>query len=155
MKNSDTIEESNNLHDQYINGRMEELKGLLRKLAESFIKFLFAAHSGGILAVAGIIKIHEQGLNLYTKAALTCFVVGLLVNAFLVLKMLFRIYAVDKAWHKDIDAWHEGEICWGELNARDVARTEKDKLEFLLALGSFFIFFTGAIFGVITIWLYG
>ncbi len=152
MKPTDTIKEGDRSHDDYINHRMAELKELLRKLAESFLKFLFAAHSGGILAVAGIIKIQQMGVTFYPKIALTCFVLGLLITALLILKMLFRMYAVDKAWHKNTDEWYEGSINWGELNRRDENLTENDKAEFILATISFVIFLLGALAGTAAIW---
>jgi hypothetical protein len=153
MKSTDTIKDGNSAHDEYINHRMGELKDILRKLAESFLKFLFAAHSGGIIAVAGIVKIQASEVDIFSKIALTCFVIGLLATAILLLKMLFRIYVVDKAWQKNSDLWYKGKISWGELNLRDEFLTENDKTEFFLAVISFFIFLAGAASGILAMWV--
>lgn len=153
MNSTDTVKDCTNAHEDFINHRMGELKDILRKLAEGFIKFLFAAHSGGIIAVAAIIKIQESSVGTLSKIALTSFVVGLLLTAILLLKMLLRMYKVDKAWHKNSNRWYKEEISWGELNDYDEALTKNDKLEFSLAITSFTIFSSGAVCGVFSMWL--
>ncbi|SDZ90859.1 hypothetical protein SAMN05216562_1144 [Microbulbifer marinus] len=131
---------------------MAELKEILRKLAESFIKFLFAAHSGGILAIAALIKIQSSDFGIYHKAALTFFMIGLMTTAVLLLRMLFRMYSIDKAWNKNTDYWYEGSINWGELNQRDETLTQNDKVEFTLGGISFIVFLLGAVSGITAIW---
>jgi hypothetical protein len=89
----------------------------------------------------------------FTKVSLTCFVIGLLVTAIILLKMLFRMYAVDKAWHENSNLWYEGQISWGELNERDDLLAEDDKSELSMAVISFIIVLVGAACAVTAIWL--
>lgn len=116
------------------------------------MKFLFAAHSGGILASVALIKFQANGIGFYPKLAVSSFILGILLTAFLLIRMLFRMYAIDKAWHKNIDYWYKGTINWGELNDRDDVLTNNDKIEFTLAIASFIVFITGALSGIAAVW---
>ncbi|MDH3355434.1 MAG: hypothetical protein OEL79_09500 [Chromatiales bacterium] len=152
MKDTDHIAEGTSEHDNYINNRMAELKGILRKLFENFIKFLFAANSGGIIAVATFIKLNGTIFNLFPKIAITFFAIGIFTASLLLLRMSIRIYKIDKAWHLNTNLWHKDEINWKELNDRDHALTQSDQLEFSLMLIGFGAFIIGLITIILGIW---
>lgn len=154
MDRKDTIKTAEPKHHEFINKRNAEIKSILLKVFESVTKFLFVANSGGILAVAGVIKI-DDGYVLSTKIAISCFVLGLIMASLLLLWLLYRTYSLDRQWTKNTDLWYENSIDWGELNERDDRLTATDTLEFLLVILSFCGFLFGALSGVVSIWLIG
>lgn len=152
MKDTDYIADGSSEHDDFVNDRMGELKGILRKLLENFIKFLFASNTGGIIVVATFLKLDGVTFSVYPKIAITCFTVGIFTTSLLLILMLIRTYKIDKAWHRNTDQWYDGKLSWGELNDKDTALTHNDRVEFVLVFTGFAAFIVGAITVIIGTW---
>lgn len=138
-------------HDDYINHRMAELKGLVRKLAESLIKFLVAANTAGIATIVSLLSSKVVFPGFYVAGGLLSFIFGLILSVLIVFTMMIKSYRFDKAWAEDTDLWYEDQITWGELNERDEDRTSKDTLEFAFAFLSFALFGCGVFFTLMSI----
>ena len=139
-------------HDNYINDRLSETKTLLRKAFEATIKTMIAFNAVGIATLVSLLSTNILDLNLWFIYSISLFLLGFIICIYLMIRLLFRLYLIDKAWDKNSDSWYKGELTWGELNNIDKKLTKNDTVEFILIIIGFLFPILGCILAVINLY---
>lgn len=123
MKRSETPKDLRELRQGYIQTRWGQLCDLETSWTEEAIKYLLIVNTGAMAASLGFIGTmsHLRG-ELWPKAALSLFAVGVVIIGFYHAVRYHRVNWLFKRWRADVAAYSADALEWNELLDRDEKR---------------------------------